>query len=72
MQLQDHEFTAWLDRLVEARINRQDTKQCPYQTYRKPYNDAKASENRWNRPQLHKKIKLAQELKVQQIMDNFN
>ena len=24
MQLQDHEFTAWLDRLVEARKNRQD------------------------------------------------
>ena len=24
MQLQDHEFTAWLDRLVEARRNRQE------------------------------------------------
>ena len=24
MQLQDHEFTAWLDRLVEARKNRQE------------------------------------------------
>ena len=23
MQLEDHEFTAWLDRLVEARRNRQ-------------------------------------------------
>ena len=24
MQLQDHEFTAWLDRLVEARKNREE------------------------------------------------
>ena len=24
MQLQDHEFTAWLDRLVETRKNRKD------------------------------------------------
>ena len=27
MQLQDHEFTAWLDRLVEARKNRQEKRQ---------------------------------------------
>ena len=27
MQLQDHEFTAWLDRLVEARKNRQERRQ---------------------------------------------
>ena len=36
MQLQDHEFTAWLDRLVEARKNRQDKRQRPYRNYRKP------------------------------------
>ena len=30
MQLQDHEFTAWLDRLVEARKNRQERRQCLY------------------------------------------
>ena len=27
MQLQDHEFTAWLDRLVEARKNQQERRQ---------------------------------------------
>ena len=27
MQLQDHEFTAWLDRLVEVRKNRQERRQ---------------------------------------------
>ena len=37
MQLQEHKFTAWLDRLVEARRKRQDKHQCPYRTYRKPY-----------------------------------
>ena len=72
MQLQEHKFTAWLERLVEARKNRQNKKQCLYRTYRKPYNDAKVGENRWNRPQLGNKIKPAQELEVQQIMDNFN
>ena len=29
MQLQDHKFTAWLDRLVEARKNRQEKRQRP-------------------------------------------
>ena len=33
MQLQEHEFTAWLDRLVEVRRKRQDKKQRPYRTY---------------------------------------
>ena len=41
MQLQDHEFTAWLDRLMEARKNRQDRRQRPYRNFRKPYNDGK-------------------------------
>ena len=39
MQLQDHKFTAWLDRLVEARKNRQEKHQHPYRTFRKPYNE---------------------------------
>ena len=30
MQLEDHKFTAWLDRLVEARKNRQERRQRPY------------------------------------------
>ena len=35
-----HEFTACLDRLVEARRNRQDKRQRLYRAYRKPYNEA--------------------------------
>ena len=72
MQLQDHEFTAWLDRLVEARRNRQDKRQCPYRTYRKPYKDRKQPGDKWTKPLPHNKIKSAQELEVQQILDNFN
>ena len=30
MQLSDTEFTAWMDRLVEARRNRQENKPEPY------------------------------------------
>ena len=72
MLLQDHEFVAWLDRLVEARRNRQEKQQCPYRTYRRPYNGDKQSGERSNKPQLRNKMKSAHELEVQQIMDNFN
>ena len=40
--------------------------------YRKPYNEGKQPGDKWNKLQLRNKIKPAQELKVQQIMDNFN
>ena len=72
MQLQDHEFTAWLDRLVEARKNRQERRQRPYRNFRKPYNDGKQNGDTGSRPPLRNRIKPAQELEIQQIMDNFN
>ena len=52
MQLQDHEFTAWLDRLVEARKNRQERRQRPYRNFRKPYNDGKQNGETGSRPPL--------------------
>ena len=52
MQLQDHEFTAWLDRLVEARKNRQERRQRPYRNFRKPYNDGKQNGNTRSKPPL--------------------
>ena len=72
MQLQDHEFTAWLDRLVEARKNRQEKRQRPYRNFRKPYKDGKQNGDTGSRPLLRNRIKPAQELEIQQIMDNFN
>ena len=72
MQLQDHEFTAWLDRLVEARKNRQERRQRPYRNFRKPYNDGGQKGDTGSKPPLRNRIKPAQELEIQQIMDNFN
>ena len=72
IQLQEHKFTAWLDRLVEASRNRQDKQQHPYRMYRKPYNEGKQPGDKWMKPPLHNKIKPAQGLEVQQIMGNFN
>ena len=51
MQLQDHEFTLWLERLEEARKNRQENKVRPYQNHRKLYNqDTTAGEGSWHKP----------------------
>ena len=72
MQLQDHEFRAWLDRLVEARKNQQERQQQPYRNFRKPYNDGRQNGDTGSKPPLQNRIKPAPELKVQQIMDSFN
>ena len=72
IQLQEHEFTAWLDRLVEASTNRQDKQQHSYRMYRKPYNEGKQPGDKWMKPPLQNKIKPGQGLEVQQIMGNFN
>ena len=72
MQSQDHEFTAWLDRLVEARKNQQERRQRPYRNFRRPYNDNKQNGDTGSKLPLRNRIKPAQELEIQQIMDNFN
>ena len=72
MQLEDHEFTAWLDRLVEGKKNRQERRQWPYRNFRKPYNNGRQNGDTGSKPPLRNRIKLAQELEIQQIMDNFN
>ena len=41
MQLTDIEFTNWMEKLVEARKNRQEKRLRPYRKFRKPYNDSK-------------------------------
>ena len=52
MQLQDHKFTAWLDRLVEARKNRQEKRQQPYRNFRKPYNEGRQNGDTGSKPPL--------------------
>ena len=39
-QLSEHEFTNWMEKLMEACKNRQERKECPYRSYRKLYNVA--------------------------------
>ena len=42
------------------------------QKFRKPYNDGQQNGDIRSKPRLRNRIKPAQELEVQQIMDNFN
>ena len=69
MQLSDPEFTHWMEKLVEARKNRQERRPRPYRNYRKPYNNEQSEQRR---PQLKNKMQPAQELDVQSIMTAFN
>ena len=69
MQLTDTEFTLWLEKLVEARKNRQERKPRPYRNFRKPYNN---DQSEFKKPPLRNKLQPAQELDVQNIMDMFH
>ena len=69
MQLTDAEFTNWMEKLVEARKNRHEKRPCPYQNFRRPYNDTKTE---LKKPMLKNRLQPAQELDVQTIMSSFN
>ena len=69
MQLSDGEFTNWMEKLVEARKNRQEKRPRPYRNYRKPYNDDRIEQKK---PALKNRLQPAQELDVQAIMSSFN
>ena len=69
VQLTDAEFTNWMEKLVEARKNRQERKPRPYRNFRKPYN---SDQLEYKKPQLKNKLHPAQELDVQSIMTTFN
>ena len=69
MQLSDVEFTNWMEKLVEARKNRQEKRPRPYRNFRKPYNDDRTEQKK---PVLKNRLQPAQELDVQAIMSSFN
>ena len=69
VQLTDTEFTNWMEKLVEARKNRQERKPRPYRNFRKPYNNDQLE---YKKPQLKNKLHLAQVLDIQSIMTTFN
>ena len=69
MQLSDVEFTNWMEKLVEARKNRQEKRPRPYRNFRKPYNDDRTEQKK---PALKNRLQPAQELDIQAIMSSFN
>ena len=69
MQLSEHEFINWMEKLMEVRKNRQERKERPYRSYRKPYN---MTDQGTRRPQLRNRLRPAQEMDVQNIMTAYN
>ena len=67
-QLSDKEFVAWMDRLVEARRNRQNNNPRPYSQFRQPY----TQRGQDNEPKdLRNKIKPPRELNTEEIMSHM-
>ena len=69
MQLTEPEFTNWMEKLMEARKNRQERRPRPYRNFSKPYNNENAE---YKKPQLRNRLQPAQELDVQTIMEIFH
>ena len=67
-QLSDKEFVAWMDRLVEARRNRQNNKPRPYSQFRQPYSQREQDIEPRN---LRNKIKPPRELNTEEIMSHM-
>ena len=67
-QLSEHEFTNWMEKLMEAQKNRQERKKRPYHSYRKPYNSEQGS----RQPQLRNRLRPEQEMDIQNIMTAYN
>ena len=70
-QLLDKEFAAWMDRLVEARRNRQENKPWPYKQFRKPLLRNKGEAGEMPQENLRNKIKPAEELDTKEIMSHM-
>ena len=71
MQLSDTEFTAWLDRLVEARRNRQENKPRPYRQFRKPFLQNRREPEEATHERLKNKLKPAEELNTEELMSHM-
>ena len=67
-QLSDKEFIAWMDRLVEARRNRQNNKPRPYTQFRCPYAQRDQDNEAMD---LRNKIKPARELNTEEIISHM-
>ena len=70
-QLSDKEFAAWMDRLVEARRNRQENKPRPYRQFKKPLLRNRDEAGKMPQENLRNKIKPAEELNTKEIMSHM-
>ena len=76
MQLEDKAFTAWMQKLTEARRNRENRVQRLYRNFCKPYNDRyellkESGKDRYGKYQIKQKFKPVAEIKVQPIKDTY-
>ena len=70
-QLLDVEFTAWMDRLVEVRQNRQENKPRPYRQFRKPFMQNRREPGEATQDRLRNKLKPAKELNTEELMSHM-
>ena len=66
-QLSDTEFAAWMERLVEARKNRQENRSRPYSQFRKPFIQRRNENERPQHQELKQKLKPAEELNKEEL-----
>ena len=71
-QLSDKEFAAWMERLVEARKNRQENKPRPYSQFRKPFLQRRnETEKTQQQQELKQKLKPAEELNTEELITHM-
>ena len=71
-QLLDKEFAAWMERLVEARRNRQENRPRPYSQFRKPFLQRRSeSEETQQQQELKQKLKPAKELNTEELITHM-
>ena len=76
MQLEDEAFTTWMQRLTEARRNRENRVQRLYRNFGKPHNkryepSKESGKDRYGKYQIKQKFKPIAEIEVQLIMDAY-
>ena len=70
-QLSDREFTAWMERLVEARRNRQENRPRPYSQFRKPFLQRRHENEKPQQQELKQKLKPAEELNTEELITHM-
>ena len=71
-QLSDKEFVAWMERLVEARRNRQENKPRPYSQFSKPFLQRRGETEKTQQQQdLKQKLKPAEKLNTEELITHM-